>query len=94
MNQSKYTLQEIDQLLGKTAKIVADYNAALTFVDGIATYKNEAISENCACFVQRRAGLADTGFAFSTHNEVGVLKVFGPSDLNVTLNVNILIFPE
>ena len=92
MNKSKFTMKEIEEILEESSAIEVDYNEALTFTNGIAIYESDAIKDTSVCFVQRRAHLADTGFAFSTHSEAGKLTICGPSTLNTTINVNILIF--
>lgn len=81
--------------LVSTAKIIAVWNAAVTFTNGIAEYSNSAIKANCVCFVQFRASSVSSTFqdtALSVSNPTdGKLTIVAKNGATFSSNLNILI---
>ena len=81
--------------LVSTAKIIAVWNAAVTFTNGIAEYSNSAIKANCVCFVQFRAGTVGSTFqdtALSVSNPTnGKLTIVAKNGATFSTHLNILI---
>lgn len=81
--------------LVSTAKIIAVWNAAVTFTNGIAEYSNSAIKANCVCFVQFRASTVGSTFqdtALSVSNPTnGKLTIVAKNGATFSTHLNILI---
>lgn len=77
------------------ANIIAVWNAAVTFTNGIAAYSNNAIKANCVCFAQFRASSASSTFqdtALSVSNPTdGKLTIVAKNGATFSSNLNILI---
>lgn len=77
------------------ANIIAVWNAAVTFTNGIAEYSNNAIKANCVCFAQFRASSVDSTFqdtALSVSNPTdGKLTIVAKNGATFSSNLNILI---
>lgn len=77
------------------ANIIAVWNAAVTFTNGIAEYSNNAIKANCVCFAQFRASSVGSSFqdtALSVSNPTdGKLTIVAKNGATFSSNLNILI---
>lgn len=77
------------------ANIIAVWNAAVTFTNGIAEYSNNAIKANCVCFAQFRASSVSSTFqdtALSVSNPTdGKLTIVAKNGATFSANLNILI---
>lgn len=77
------------------ANIIAVWNAAVTFTNGIAEYSNSAIKANCVCFAQFRASSVGSTFqdtALSVSNPTdGKLTIVAKNGATFSSNLNILI---
>lgn len=77
------------------ANIIAVWNAAITFTNGIAEYSNNAIKANCVCFAQFRASSVSSTFqdtALSVSNPTdGKLTIVAKNGATFSSNLNILI---
>lgn len=71
--------------------LIALYSKTVTFTNGTATFTHAAITTNSVCFVQRRSGSVGKQMEFCTHSNNGSLTICGPSSLNESFSVNILI---
>ena len=78
------------------ANIIAVWNVAVTFTNGIAEYSNNAIKANNPCFVQFRASSVNSSFqntALSVSNPTdGKLTIVAKNGATFSSNLNILIF--
>lgn len=77
------------------ANIIAVWNVAVTFTNGIAEYSNNAIKANCVCFAQFRASsvgstFQDTALSVSTPTD-GKLTIVAKNGATFSSNLNILI---
>ena len=81
--------------LVSAANIIAVWNAAVTFTNGIAEYSNSAIKANCVCLVQFRAGTVGSTFqdtALSVSNPTnGKLTIVAKNGATFSTHLNILI---
>lgn len=77
------------------ANIIAVWNVAVTFTNGIAEYSNSAIKANCVCFAQFRASSVGSSFqdtALSVSNPTdGKLTIVAKNGATFSSNLNILI---
>lgn len=77
------------------ANIIAVWNVAVTFTNGIAEYSNNAIKANCVCFAQFRASSVGSSFqdtALSVSNPTdGKLTIVAKNGATFSSNLNILI---
>ncbi len=91
----KGVLKYNDHGLLSTKHIIAVWNAAVTFTNGIAEYSNSAIKANRVCFVQFRAGTVGSTFqdtALSVHNPTnGKLTIVAKNGATFSTHLNILI---
>ena len=84
-----------DRELLTTGNIIAIWNEAVTFTNGIAEYSNSAIKANRVCFVQFRAGTVGSTFqdtALSVSNPTnGKLTIVAKNGATFSTHLNILI---
>lgn len=77
------------------ANVIAIWNVAVTFTNGIAEYSNNAIKANKPCFVQFRASSVNSSFqntALSVSNPTdGKLTIVAKNGATFNSNLNILI---
>ena len=77
------------------ANIIAVWNVAVTFTNGITEYSNNAIKANCVCFAQFRASSVGSTFqdtALSVSNPTdGKLTIVAKNGATFSSNLNILI---
>lgn len=78
-----------------TGNIIAIWNVAVTFTNGIAEYINDAIKANRPCFAQFRAGTVGSTFqdtALAVHNPTnGKLTIVAKNGATFSTHLNILI---
>ena len=78
------------------ANIIAVWNVAVTFTNGVAEYSNNDIKANNPCFVQFRASSVNSTFqntALSVSNPTnGKLTIVAKNGATFSSNLNILIF--
>lgn len=76
------------------SKLVAIYNAGVTFTEGKATYTNSAITASSVVFVARRVGTAGSTnvHAFGTTSNSGSVTICASDTFSASINLNILIF--
>lgn len=76
------------------SRLVAVYNAAVTFTDGKATYTNPAITTGSVVFAERRVGTAGSTnvHAFGTTSNSGSVTICASDTFSASINLNILIF--
>lgn len=79
-----------------TAHIIALWNQAVTFTNGVAEFENANIQANMPCFVQYRAGTVGSTFqdtVLSVHNATdGKLTIIAKNGASFSTHLNILIF--
>lgn len=79
-----------------TAHIIALWNQAVTFANGVAEFENANIQANMPCFVQYRAGTVGSTFqdtVLSVHNATdGKLTIIAKNGASFSTHLNILIF--
>lgn len=75
------------------SRLVAVYNAAVTFTEGKATYTNPAITTGSVVFVERRVGTAGSTnvHAFGTTSNNGSVTICASDTFSASINLNILI---
>lgn len=91
----KGVLKYNDHGLLTTGNIIAIWNVAVTFTNGIAEYSNNAIKANHPCFVQFRASTVgssfqDTALAVSNTTD-GKLTIVAKNGATFSSHLNILI---
>ncbi len=91
----KGVLKYNDHGLLTTGNIIAIWNVAVTFTNGIAEYSNNAIKANHPCFVQFRASTVgssfqDTALAVSNPTD-GKLTIVAKNGATFSSHLNILI---
>lgn len=84
-----------DHGLLTTGNIIAIWNVAVTFTNGIAEYINDAIKANRPCFAQFRASTVGSTFqdtALAVHNPTnGKLTIVAKNGATFSTHLNILI---
>ena len=79
-----------------TAHIIALWNQAVTFTNGVAEIENTNIQANMPCFAQYRAGSVGSTFqdtVLSVNNSTaGKLTIIAKNGASFSTNLNILIF--